>query len=71
MKNQPSLSASYLQILNEVYDNPSNSNIVELLNKNGINKQKLNNLIINDAWSDSDMKYIIKFLKISSSNLKF
>lgn len=71
MKNTPSLSTSYLHILNEVYNNPSNSHIVELLDNNGINRQKLDKLIHNGVWDDSDVQYLLKFLKISASNLKF
>jgi DNA-binding ferritin-like protein (Dps family) len=69
MDKLPSTHSSYKEIVKQIYDNPSNSNIVKLLEEAGIEQKKLNSILVNDFLEESDRDYVVKFIEISSSNL--
>lgn len=69
MGNSPTTHSSYIEIIKQVYDNPSNSNIVKLLDEAGIEKNRLQNIVVNHSIDDMDMAYVLRFLKISSSSV--
>lgn len=70
MKSSQILDNSFLDILKEVYDNPSNKHVVTLLKEAGFKRSKLMDYYNSQkSLTDDDIAYIKEFLKISTHNL--
>lgn len=65
MKITPDIKKSYLDIYKEVYNNPNNEHIVQLLNKAGIEKEYIYQLITNKTITKTEQTYINRFIKLA------
>lgn len=70
MKIPEDTKKSYLKIYKEVYNNSGNGYIVRLLDKAGIEKEYIYQLITNKTITKTGQSYIKKFLKICSPVIK-
>lgn len=70
MKSSQIPATSYKEIIREVYDNPSNLNLVKLLDEAGFKKDQLLNYSLNDKLSSDEVENIKRFLQICTLNLR-